>query len=322
MKKITITTEDAGMRLDKFLTREFFSMSRGEVNRQIKKGNVLVNKRIERPSYIIKESDFLEIGLIEPRKGLVANENVQAHILHILYEDENFIVLNKPAGVQVHPGVLKETNTLTNCLIAKYPEIADVHDDSLDSHLRPGIVHRLDKDTSGVMVIARNKESFTELKRLFHDRKIEKTYLALVCGKLDVKKGIIDKPIARSADYRKQIIAKKNTKTIVREAQTEYLVLGENENLSLVEVKPKTGRMHQIRVHFSSIGHPIAGDKLYGKDNGQKEVIKRQMLHAFCLVFEYKGERYEFVAPIPEDMLEVGSAIDEMAQMNYAKKAL
>lgn len=279
----------------------------------------MVDKKREKAAYIIKEGDELEIGLVTPKNTLFANENVE---VFIIYEDENFIVLNKPAGVQVHPGNLRETDTLANWLIAKYPEIADVHDDSLDSHWRPGIVHRLDKDTSGIMVVARNRESFFKLKELFHDRRIEKTYLALVFGVLDVKKGIIDKPIARSADYRKQIIAKKNTKTIIREAQTEFKVLGENENLSLVEVKPKTGRMHQIRVHFSSIGHPVAGDKLYGKDNGQKHAIKRQMLHAFRLIFEYKGKKYEFAAPIPEDMLKVGMGIDEMTQMNYAKKAL
>lgn len=329
MKRFIITTEYAGMRLDKFLTSAFakasagqegfFLLSRGNIIKQIKEGKVLINGRVEKPSYIIKEDDVLETELVEAEKGLVANSEIN---IAVIYEDENLIVVNKPAGVQVHPGHMKEQNTLTNLLIAKYPEIADVHDDSPDAQLRPGIVHRLDKDTSGVMVIARNRESFAELKRLFHDRGVEKTYIALAKGIFDKNSGVIDKPIARATSYRKQVIARKNTKTVVREAETHYQILGENGEISLVELKPKTGRMHQIRVHLASIGHPILGDGLYGDKKTPDRGIKRHMLHAFCLKFEYMGKKYNFSAPIPDDMLETGSAIDEMAQMNYAEKAL
>jgi len=319
MKKIIVTTENAGVRLDKFLAKEFFSLSRGEIIRQIKEGKVLVNGLVVKPAYIIEEGDELETELVEAEKGLVANSEIN---IAVIYEDGNLIVVNKPAGVQVHPGHMKEKNTLTNWLVAKYPEIVEIHDDSEDARMRPGIVHRLDKDTSGVMMIARNRESFAELKRLFHDRGIEKTYIALAKGIFDKNSGVIDKPIARATSYRKQVIARKNTKTIVREAETHYRILGENGEISLVELKPKTGRMHQIRVHLASIGHPILGDSLYGDKKTTDRGIKRHMLHAFCLKMEYKGKKYAFAAPIPDDMLEAGSAIDEMAQMNYAEKAL
>ncbi len=315
MRKIIITTESAGVRLDKFLAKEFFSMSRGEIIRQIKEGNVLVDKKKEKAAYIIKEGDELEIGLVTPKNKLVANENVQ---VSIIYEDENFIVLNKPAGIQVHPGKLREIDTLANWLIAKYPEIADVHDGSKDAELRPGIVHRLDRETSGVMIVAKKKESFAVLKEMFAKRKIQKTYLAIVYGLPKEKSGTIKAAIAKSADYRKQVVAKLNTKTKIREAVTDYLFLAQKKEISLVEAKPKTGRMHQIRVHLALIGHPIVGDKLYDSSKTKKVDVDRQMLHAFRLEFEYLGQKYAFQAPIPEDM----KRVDGLIEMHYAKKAL
>lgn len=319
MKKIVITNENVGMRLDKFLAKEFFSMSRGEITRQLKNGKVLVNGKVEKPSYIIEEDDGLEIGLIEKEKALIANDEIY---VEILYEDNNLMVINKPAGLQVHPGHLNEKDTLVNWLVAKYPDIVEVHDESEGAWMRPGIVHRLDRDTSGVMVIALSQGSFIELKRVFHDREVEKTYLALVQGIFEKKSGVINKPLARSTTYKKQVIARKNTKTIVREAVTEYQVLGENGEISLIEAKPKTGRMHQIRIHLTSIGHSIIGDVLYGDKKACNEAAKRQMLHAFRLKFAYKGKKYEFLATIPKDMLEIGKSIDGLAKMNYAEKAL
>jgi len=153
------------------------------------------------------------------------------------------------------------------------------------------------------MVIARNMEAFNALKEMFKDRDVEKEYLAIAAGIFIEKEGIIEKPIARSSTYRKQVIARKNTKTIIRPAETQYKVIDEFDGYSLVEVTPKTGRMHQIRIHLASIGHPVIGDTIYGTPEPQenKKTAKRQLLHAHKLKFDLLGESYEFIAPMPQD---------------------
>jgi 23S rRNA pseudouridine1911/1915/1917 synthase len=189
-------------------------------------------------------------------------------------------------------------------LLAHYPEIIGVHDGSVGAEERPGIVHRLDKDTTGVIVIARNMEAFIALKESFKNRNVEKKYLALAKGIFKEKEGVIEKALAKSSSYRKQIIARGNTKTVVRPAETHFKVLEEFENCSLVELTPKTGRTHQIRIHLSSIGHPIIGDNVYDKIEKAdllQDLAKRQLLHAQKLKFELFGKQYDFVAPLPED---------------------
>ncbi|NTV41460.1 MAG: RluA family pseudouridine synthase [Candidatus Moranbacteria bacterium] len=287
-----------GKRIDKFLAEEFFLYSRSEIAEKIKNGEVLVNGKKVKPSYRLEENDQVETGdFSNQQKKLLPNENIN---LEIIFEDENILAVNKPAGLQVHPSDCKQTDTLTNALVARYAEAIDVHDDSVDAYLRPGIVHRLDKDTSGVMVIAKNKKTFDELKKLFKDRTIEKKYLALVEGVLDEEGGIIDKPLARSAGYSRQLIARENTKTKIRQAVTHYAVLEKFENFSLLEVLPKTGRMHQIRVHLASIGHPIVGDAVYG-EKSFKFSVARQLLHAKSLSFDLGGKHWDFEAKMPTD---------------------
>lgn len=300
MEKITITKEQAGKRVDKFLSLEFFLYSRGEIIRKIKNGEVRVNGKSVKPSHVLEENDVVELENFSKEsveEKLVENKNIP---LEIIFQNKNFVVINKQAGVQVHPSHNEKKNTLVNVIIARFPEIADVHDDSTSDKLRPGIVHRLDKDTSGVLVIARNTKAFAELKKLFKDRKIEKSYVAICQGIFAEKAGTIEKPIARSASYRKQVIARKNTKTIVREAVTKYEVAKEFGEYSLVNVFPKTGRMHQIRIHLASIDHSVVGDSVYG--NGS--LAKRQLLHARELKFELFGEKYDFLAPMPKDFEE------------------
>lgn len=303
MEKIIVDAKNAGQRVDKFLKKEFFLYTRGEIIRRIKKGDVNVNEKVVKPSYILEEEDVLTLNDFDhevKEEGLEANSEVE---LNILFENEYFLVVDKPAGLQVHPGFKNEKNTLVNGLLAKYPEIANVHDDSEGSELRPGIVHRLDRDTSGVMVIARTMETFAALKGLFKSREVEKKYLAIVEETFATKSGKIEKPIARATNYRKQVIARPNTKTIVRNAETNYKVIEECKNYSMVEVLPKTGRMHQIRVHMASIGHPVVGDRIYGKKDSKNALneTKRQLLHANILKFELFGKKYEFLAPMPED---------------------
>jgi 23S rRNA pseudouridine1911/1915/1917 synthase len=319
MKKI-IYSENRKIRIDKFLAsafakasadkQEFFSYTRGEIIRQIKEGNIIVNGKKIKPSYILKESDKLEINLKKSDTKLVPNKNIKPEII---YQDENIIVVNKPAGLQVHPDFHEKKNTLANALIVKFPEIKNVGDPSINSgqvNLRPGIVHRLDKDTSGVMVIARNQKTFLALKEKFKNRKVEKKYWAIVYEKLEKKEGVIDKPLARAASYRKQVVAGNRTKTTVREAVTHYKVLKVWKKYSLVELTPHTGRTHQIRVHLTSIGHPIVGDKIYKIKKIEEIAALRQMLHAANLAFELDGRKYDFKAKLPEDFREFTGNID------------
>ena len=300
MKKIIIKKENAGVRLDKFLVKEFFSlgMTRGEIIKNINNGNILVNDKQAKPSYVLRPEDAISLRLKAQSSKLIPNKNLD---ITIIYQNKNIIAIDKPAGISVHPVKASEKNTLVNFLIYKFPEIESVKDISKDAYLRPGIVHRLDKDTSGVMVVARNQESFEELKKLFQEHKVEKKYLALVYGILENKKAVIKKPIARAATYRKQVIAGRKTKTKIREAVTEYKVIKEYGSYSLVEAKPWTGRMHQIRVHLFSIGHPIVGDKLYALKKYKKAEAGRQLLHAESLKFELAGKKYDFQADLPQD---------------------
>jgi 23S rRNA pseudouridine1911/1915/1917 synthase len=318
---IVVAKNKSGVRIDKFLKEEVFfngQVARGEIIRNIKSGNILVDGKAVKPSYLLKENDKVEINLEENDSEIIPNKKMK---LEIIYEDENIIVADKPAGLQVHPDFHEKNNTLVNGLVAKFPEIKNVGEDPL----RPGIVHRLDKDTSGVIVVARNQKAFDGLKKKFKSREIEKIYWAIVAGNLGKvgSVGVIDKPLARAASYRKQVVAGRKTKTKIRPAVTEYKVLKSGNNFSLLEVLPKTGRMHQIRVHMFSIGHPVAGDKIYknketrkqrsGKSdhNAVRSIVGRQMLHAKSLEFELGGKKYQFDTEPPADFREILASLDE-----------
>jgi 23S rRNA pseudouridine1911/1915/1917 synthase len=317
MKEIIIKDRQVGKRIDKFLAsafakapadkQEFFSYSRGEIIRNIKAGNILVNGKKVKPSYKLHQDSIISCKLPTTNHELIPNPSLK---IKIIYQNENLIIIDKPAGLQVHPDKYETKNTLVNWLVYKFPKIKSVHDNSPDAWLRPGIVHRLDKDTSGVMAIAKNIKAFLELKNLFKSHEIEKKYFALVYGKLKNKSGVISKLIARSSTYRKQVIAGRKTKTKIRSAITEYKVLKEFNNYTLLEVTPKTGRMHQIRVHLFSIGHPIVGDKLYKFKNIKRVNAPRQMLHAEIINFKIFGESYAFNADPPRDMMDFIGNID------------
>lgn len=261
-----------------------------------------------------------------------------AHILNtkIIYEDDNFLAVNKPAGLLVHPvrgrpalgtattalgrsasngvhGTPEHDNkgTLVDFLVSKYPEIKEVGDLPAGRqavHLRPGIVHRLDKDTSGVMIVAKNQKYFEYLKNLFQTHKIRKTYIALVHGKVKERKGVINKPIGLKSGTTKRTVFVRNA-VMVKSAETEYqlkkyLNIG-GEDYSLLEVFPKTGRTHQIRVHLASIGHPIVGDRLYGNKKASS-VTNRLFLHADSIEFEKApGEKIRLSADLPKELSEI-----------------
>lgn len=221
-----------------------------------------------------------------------------------IYSDRNLIVINKPAGISVHRGPQVRGETLVDFLLEKFSEIKSVGD---NPNMRPGIVHRLDKDTSGVMVVARNQKSFGELKELFKNRRVDKTYWAIVCGKPKEKSGIISFPIGRLVKnpLKRGVETSKNRIRGAREAVTEYKVLRSGSEYSLVELKPKTGRMHQLRVHMKALGHPVACDKLYGGKNVCCPAgVHRQLLHAKSISFSFpEGRKLHFEADLPEDFL-------------------
>lgn len=214
----------------------------------------------------------------------------------IVYEDKNFLAVNKPSGLLVHATrhSLKDgESTLVHWLLTRYPEIRNVGD---EPEFRPGIVHRLDKETSGLMVVARNQESFAYLKKLFQERQIKKTYLAFLVGHLAPKEGRIEKPIGFKSGSVKRTV---HSGKAFKEAVTLYRVRQYLRDISFVEVQPLTGRTHQIRVHLSSTGHPVLGDRLYGRKRGEKSA-KRLMLHAFSLEFTTQnGERMRLEAEPP-----------------------
>lgn len=311
MPKITINSEDTGQRIDLFLKEGVFvdpEITRGEVIRQIKAGQILVNGKVAKPSYRLREGDEIAIKIEKEKNEVIPNKKIK---LEIIYQDENIVVVNKPAGLQVHPSDVEKENTLVNALIVKFPEIKNINDGSEDSWMRPGIVHRLDKDTSGAIVVARNQKTFDELKRKFADREMEKNYVALVYGHLKKESGAVDAPIARSASFKKQKIARGKMKGTARPAMTEYKLLKRYKDFDLVEAWPKTGRMHQIRVHFSSIGNPIVGDEKYKrKDLSIPVGVKRHFLHAQKLKFELFGKEYSFSADLPEDFQDFLDTID------------
>lgn len=230
--------------------------------------------------------------------------------LDIVYEDEDLAVIDKPAGLLVHPVPRTEEKTLTDFLSERYPEIKKVGD---EPELRPGLVHRLDKDTSGLMVIARNQKTFEFLKNQFQERKVEKRYLALVYGQIAKEEGQIILPIGRSRKFGRQAAGLKGKN--VRPALTEFKVVGrfsaKGGDFTLLEVRPKTGRTHQIRAHLASIGHPIVGDRLYAKKKSEPLGLFRQFLHAYFLKFTAPdGKILEFRSELPESLKDYLAALE------------
>lgn len=296
-----------GVRVDKFLARELDDKTRGDVIRMINADAITINSSKIKPSYKLKGDETIEIGEYkEISDEIIPNKNI---VLDVIDSNDNFVVINKQRGLQVHPSHREREQTLVNALLAAFPQIAKVGDDSE----RPGIVHRLDKDTTGLLVVAKNNETFDALKELFQKRKVQKTYHALVFGTFDDKKGIIDAPIARAESYTKQKIAIGKYKGDSKEAQTEYevlheFVLSDELSFSLVEVKPKTGRTHQIRVHMAHIGHPLVGDARYYTKNERRISLddfneydpSTFYLHAKELQFALDDEELNFSAKYPE----------------------
>ncbi len=295
-----ISENEVGARLDKFLSSKLQEYSRSYLQKLIEDGGVKVNGFLMSKNYKLKEKDDIKVSLSFPEKISVSpDKDVK---FKIIFENKDFAVIDKPAGLVVHPSKSHKKETLVNGLLAKWPKIKNVGEDEL----RPGIVHRLDKETSGVMVVAKTNKIFFWLKDQFKERKLKKKYIALVFGNIKDKKGEITAPIARSGA--KQVALGKGRRhgkiTKTKEAKTEFKVKKYIDDFTLVEAMPKTGRMHQIRVHFAYIGHPVVGDKKYtSKKTFQKLPFERQFLHAAEISFFLpNGEKMKFSADLPVDL--------------------
>lgn len=316
-----ITQSETGMRLDKFLMAKFPENSRALIKEKIKASAVLINKKNAKPSLILRQGDCV---VLMPSFASPENQKIQPNSkikLPIIYEDKNIIVIDKPDGISVHPRQDKNNcplqkeinNTIASALLARYPEIANVGDNPL---LRPGIVHRLDKDTSGILIAAKNQKSFEWFKKQFKERKTEKKYLALVAGIPKQNSGIIDTLIVKSkSDPTKQKIIKKETASPdvkTKEAITKYSVIKTYDKFSLLEAIPKTGRMHQIRAHFAWIGCPVAGDKKYGKNTASLKGLTRHFLHAASLKITMpNGQEKIFESPLPPDLAQIIQTLEK-----------
>jgi 23S rRNA pseudouridine1911/1915/1917 synthase len=286
---------DAGKRLDAFLHERLPEFSRSRLQSWIKEGRVLIDDKPGRPSYLMRGSETLAVS---PANLPPLKAEPEELPLSILYQDEDVVVVDKPAGMVVHAGAGHHAGTLVNALLYHFGKLSTVNGD-----LRPGIVHRLDRDTSGVLVIARTDRAHQSLAAQFHDRKVEKIYVALVHGRMKEQRRRITSPITRDPARRTRMTAKVGSG---RSALTEYEVIETFGNLSLLRVRLGTGRTHQIRVHLSSIGHPIVGDRLYGAPSTIPglPVLGRFFLHAHRVSFlsPASGEPVTVESALPEDL--------------------
>jgi 23S rRNA pseudouridine1911/1915/1917 synthase len=279
-----------GLRLDRFLAVELPRFSRSRIQNLIREGRIVLNGNKTRPSATLHEGDLIRLVEPPPQKIATEPENIP---LDILFEDDDLIVINKPAGMVVHPGAGNTRHTLVNALLAHSGSLS-----AIGGKERPGIVHRLDKDTSGCLVAAKNDATHRNLSRQFAERTVQKIYLALVAGTTRKAHGVIDASIGRHPTQRQRMaVVKKHG----RSARTEYRVLQSAEGISLVECTLHSGRTHQIRVHLHHLGHPVLGDKVYGRRSAGE--FSRQMLHAWKLGFQHprNSEWKSFKAPLPED---------------------
>ncbi len=292
---LTAGPSDAGKRLDAFLRERLPEFSRSRLQSWIEEDRVEIGGKRPRAAHLMRNGDevFVEPGELAQLKA--EPENVP---LKILYEDADVVVIDKPAGMVVHAGAGHRKGTLVNALLHRFETLSSVNGD-----LRPGIVHRLDRDTSGVLVVARTDAAHQALAKQFHDREVEKTYLALVQGRMKQPAGRVTAPISRDPMRRTRMTARLASG---RAALTEYRALEQFEGSSFLEVRIGTGRTHQIRVHLASIGHPIAGDRVYG---GRASVagcpaLGRFFLHAWKLRFRSPGtgEFIQVESALPPDL--------------------
>jgi 23S rRNA pseudouridine1911/1915/1917 synthase len=288
--KLHILRTNAGQRLDHYLQQACSEYSRSRLQSWIKTGRVLINGQTERPAHLLREGDVIEV---DPAPLVPLAATAEDIPLEVLYEDDDVVAIDKPAGMVVHAGAGIRTGTLVNALLHRFGSLSTAAGD-----LRPGIVHRLDRYTSGVLLVAKTDAAHRNLAAQFAGRRIRKIYLTLVHGVVKNDLGRIEKPIARDPNARVRMTARLLTG---RQAWSEYRVLRRFAQFTLLEVLIGTGRTHQIRVHLSSIGHPVVGDRLYG---APAQALGRYFLHAASIRFAQPttGASIEVSSPLPAEL--------------------
>lgn len=305
-----IGTQETGLRLDAYLASQVEGWSRARLQRLIESEDVLVNGRPSKPSYKLRDHDEIEVELIAPASASFAPEPIP---IEIVYEDETLVVVNKPAGLVVHPAAGIHSGTLANALAYHFQQLPDS-----GAGVRPGIVHRLDRDTSGLLVVAKTEAALEHLSDQFRDRTVFKSYVALVHGRLQTDSGRIDQPLARDRSNRTRMAVVRGG----RSALSLYRVRQRFNRFTLLDVELKTGRTHQIRVHLAWLKHPVVGDETYGggRDNTIQDArlrahvrnLGRHFLHAEKLAFTHPqtNERVEFSSPLPPELAQLLTEIE------------
>lgn len=309
--RFTIAESEVGHRLDAVVAARLPTLSRSRVSRLIRAGHVTVSGHTRKPGYLTKPGDVVRTEVPSQEPVTCQPEPIP---LSILYEDQDVIVLNKSPGLVVHPGAGHKGGTLVNALLFHFPGLEGIGDE-----VRPGIVHRLDKDTSGTMVVAKNSLAHEGLSRQFKMREVRKVYLALVYGEVEKTAGVIDLPIGRHPKHRKKMSIKSLQS---RPTETRWQTKEAFAEVTLLEIDLRTGRTHQVRVHCAAMGHPVVGDATYGNKRKWQKVLfgktvealktaHRQMLHAWQLTFQHPrtGQMMHFESPLPSDMASVLDAL-------------
>ena len=295
MKNVIVNENDKGKRLDIYIAENFNELSRTMIKKLIESNNILVNDKSEKVSYKVQANDNISIDVPEAKETKLKAQEIP---LDIIYEDSDIIVVNKPKGMVVHPANGNPDGTLVNAILS----ICKNSLSGIGGELRPGIVHRLDKDTSGLIIVAKNDKAHINMSEQIKERNVKKTYIALVRGNVPEEEVTINMPIGRSTKDRKKMAVTKNGK----QAITHFKVLKRYSKYTLLEIKIETGRTHQIRVHMAEIGYPVVGDAVYS--NGKNEFgIEGQMLHAYKLEFMHPitNKHMELTAPLPQYFEEI-----------------
>lgn len=315
--EFVVPAEDSGVRLDRFLVAQLPDLSRSKIQALMEKGRVRVNGVARKASHRVESGEAVTIEIPPPAPAAVEPESIP---LKVLYEDADLAVIDKPAGMIVHPGAGADSGTMVGALLHRF---SGGGLSAVGGPLRPGIVHRLDKDTSGAIIIARNDAAHKKLVEEFRTRRIQKTYLALLHGRLKGDRGTIELPVARDLRRRSRMTARRREG---REARTDWRALLRFDGFTLVEADLHTGRTHQIRVHFSALGSPVVGDTLYGaprRERAGAELLPplgRNFLHAARIAFPQPsaGKKIEVRAPLPPELRDYLEALARITKMSAA----